>query len=160
MASKGVGRCSFTILHNPHNNTSKNNLLFTTKFREPQNEQQQQQQQQHSWENGKFLVISNSKTLTQLPLMMFFFVVVRRVLRFQFKVFLIWCWMCFMVHRSTIFIGVFSPWFYEVAGSDELQMWLPRGNEDRVNHIDRGGGRGGHLPPLNFQIFLLLILYV
>ena len=26
VAVKGVGRCSFTILHNPHNNISKNNL--------------------------------------------------------------------------------------------------------------------------------------
>ena len=137
VAFKGVGRCSFTILHNPHNNISKNNLTLYHKIQRTPNEQQQQQQQ-NSGENGKFLVISNSKTLTQLPLMIFIFVVVRRVLRFQFIVFLIWCWMCFVVHRSTIFIGVFSPSLYEVASSDELQMWLPRGNEDRVNHKDAG----------------------
>ena len=138
VASKGVGRCSFTILHNPHNNTSKNNLTLYHKI-----------QRTPKWTTAttttttqlrKWKILSDFKFQDTYAAAIddVFFVVVRRVLRFQFKVFLIWCWMCFVVHRSTIFIEVFSPWFYEVASSDELQMWLPRGNEDRVNHIDAG----------------------
>ena len=42
VASKGVGRCSFTILHNPHNNISKNNLTLYHKIQRTPNEQQQE----------------------------------------------------------------------------------------------------------------------
>ena len=80
-----VRRCIFIILHNPHNNISKNNLTLYHKIQRTPHDHQQK----NSWENGELVVISNSKTLTQLPLMISFFSFFRRVLRFQFIVFLI-----------------------------------------------------------------------
>ena len=51
VAVKGVGRCSFTILHNPQNNITKNNLTLYHKIQRTPNEQQQKtvEKMENSW---------------------------------------------------------------------------------------------------------------
>ena len=118
-----MGRCIFIILHNPHNNISKNNLTLYHKIQTPH--MIIKKKKKNSRENGELVVISNSKTLTQLstvffsessevsvfslPNLFFFF--------WETIVFLIWCWTKSMFTELPFVLDC-SDWFCKVATND------------------------------------------